>query len=77
MWLDFERILQNSFTVRQLSNNNNNNNNNNNDDDNNNIRLPLVKESFSLTAEMVVRSTMIMMTMTGSNGLTKNEMMYK
>ena len=39
MWLDFNRIFQNGFTVCQLNNddddnNNNNNNNNNNDNEN-------------------------------------------
>ena len=37
MWLDFNRIFQNGFTVCQLNNDdddNNNNNNNNNDNEN-------------------------------------------
>ena len=34
-------------------------------------RLPLVKESFSLITEIVVRSTMIVMTMSGSMDLMK------
>ena len=34
-------------------------------------RLPLVKESFSLITEIVVRSTMLVMTMSGSKDLMK------
>ena len=36
-------------------------------------RLTLVKESLSLIREMVVRSTVIVMTMSGSSDLTKKK----